>query len=143
MIPCGCGYRILAALALSLAILGLAGCGSNSPAAVEGTVTFNGAPIDNGSIGFTPIEGAKPGEGTVGGAIHDGKYAIPAESGPKPGKYKVEIHWFKAGPKGKSGDADMGQGATTEGLPAKYNTATELTADIKSGKNNKPFDLKP
>jgi len=132
-------------LALFLAILGLAGCGSGGRVPVQGSVSFNGTQVDNGSISFLAV-GGPGGEATnAGGEIKDGKYSIDAERGPKPGKYKVEIYWNKK--TGRMvpvpGDADMKMPETQQTLPAKYNKQTELTAEITSGRNTKNFDLKP
>jgi len=105
-------------------------------------VTFEGAPVDGGSITFVP-EG---GQGKPGGAeIKDGKYVIEAEKGLAPGKYKVEISWRKK--TGKQVDNKNDPGMPTDEvkqvIPIRYNTKTELTAVIKSGSNaGVNFDLK-
>jgi hypothetical protein len=56
---------------------------------VWGQVTFDGKPVDTGTIEFTPTEG------TTGEAnraeVKAGKYDIPAGVGPSKGTYKVTI----------------------------------------------------
>jgi hypothetical protein len=66
--------------------LALAGCsGGGGGATISGTVTFNGAPLEKGSITFTPEDG----KGTpAGGMIENGKYTA---TGVTSGKNRVEI----------------------------------------------------
>ena len=75
---------------LALAIP-LVGCGEGNPLdrkAVSGTVTFDGQPLDNGSIEFHPlVAGGVP----SGGPISGGSYSLPAEEGLPVGKYRVQI----------------------------------------------------
>jgi hypothetical protein len=130
-----CGARLV----LVLGVLGLAGCGGKGRVAVEGTVTYDGQPIQAGSIAFLAAEGQGV---NTGGAIVDGKYAIAADVGPKMGKNKVEIRWAK--PTGKTYQSETGAtlSVTAEGLPAKYNDQSELTAQVERGQNTINFDLK-
>src|SRR5687767_4430562 len=72
------------------------GCGSSDGRrAVSGTVTFQGKPLDRGTIDFY-----RTGEPTVaaGTLISDGRYEIPAEKGLLPGKYLVKIESPEAFP---------------------------------------------
>ncbi|WP_143206509.1 hypothetical protein [Singulisphaera sp. GP187] len=67
------------------------GCGTGPKTLrVSGKVTYDGKPLEDGSIVFVPIENDKaPG---AGGTITAGTYDIPASSGPLQGvKYRVEI----------------------------------------------------
>ena len=63
------------------------GCGT-SLATVEGTVTFDGKPVESGSIVFEPADGAGP---SAGGQIQNGKYKLAGEAGVMPGKKVVRI----------------------------------------------------
>ncbi|MCS7304309.1 MAG: hypothetical protein NZ602_04285 [Thermoguttaceae bacterium] len=57
------------------------GCGGSGPGMrVWGTVTYQGQPIQEGQIVFTPIEGT-PGPSTPG-QIKNGQYEIPKHIGP-------------------------------------------------------------
>jgi hypothetical protein len=57
---------------LALMMFLFAGCGSNATR-IAGKVTFNGTPVEEGSISFEPVDG----KGTVlGGPITAGKYEI-------------------------------------------------------------------
>jgi len=114
------------ALALLGAVLSTA-CSSPSGQkfpTVKGKVTLDGKPLAAGTITFIGTDERKA--STVG-SIKNGDYTIPAPPGPK----KVEIT-----------SAVLGVAPATEPIPAKYNTATELTAttDDKGGVVN--FDLK-
>jgi len=131
----------VALLSFALASSLLAGCGSGGTR-VEGTVTLDGAPVDGGSISFHP-EG---GEGKPGGTeIKAGKYAIEGDKGLAPGKYKVVILWQKKTGKEVPNKSDPGttMDETKQVIPMRYNSKSELTADIKSGTNSGVnFDLK-
>jgi len=115
------------------------GCGGASGTPVEGAVSVDGAPVETGSITFIP-----QGEGKKGGAlITDGKYSVPAKVGLQAGLYKVQINWRKkTGKMIVSQDTGEKEAQTKEGLPAKFNSKTELTAELKSGSNTVDFALK-
>lgn len=78
-------WLTLAAVSAAFGCLFVAGCGSNRPA-VQGTVLFNGEPVDGGAINFIPQ--GDVGSGTSASAeIVAGKYYLPAGPGPRrPGK---------------------------------------------------------
>src|SRR5437588_12138418 len=125
------------AVAVTLAVL--AGC-SGGRAGVSGKVTYDGKPVDGGAIVFVP-EGDAAGA-KVGGEIVGGEYKLPADRGPKPGKYKVEIVWNQKKPSAKKADPDVvSQDQVTQVIPPKYNTQTTLNADVKSGPNELNFTL--
>jgi hypothetical protein len=122
----------------------LAGCGGNR-AAVEGSVTLDGKPVDGGIIAFIPDDG-KSGEDHVKahGEIKGGKYALSRSEGPNPGKYKVTINWpKKTGRKVDApGDPGVKMDEVKEAVPARYNKQTTLVIEIKSGSNTKDYELK-
>ncbi len=116
----------------------LAGCSSGGRTGVEGRVTYAGEPIAVGTITFIPTGG----KGIKCGArIENGHYQVEPRFGPVPGPHRVEIHWAK--PTGKKYQNEFKEvfDVTTEGLPAKYNTQSTLTATIKPGPNVFNFDL--
>lgn len=128
----------------AIAIFALVGCGGSGDGldrqAIKGSVNLAGKPLAAGEIQFLPAndDGKTP---PAGGRIAEGKYAISAESGPIPGAYKVVIHSDSG--KGPALTGGMPGGAGTpnkELIPAKYNTNSTLTADIKSGQAE-PFDF--
>jgi len=117
---------------LGVALLLTTGC---SQPTVMGTVTLDGQPIPEGHIAFVPESGTGQGGG---GNIVNGEYKVQTAAG----KYKVEINASKLMPL-PPGQTGM-DGATEEVqsyIPARYNTQTELRAEVPAaGKVN--FDLK-
>ena len=123
-----------------LAIGLLAGCsGGVGLGEVSGTVTYDGKPVELGSISFIPIDGNGP---SGGGAITDGKYM--AQKVPV-GAAKVRISGAKVTGKMKmSYDSNSPLVTTsTEMLPSKYSDAkeTELRYDVQPGSQIKNFEL--
>lgn len=122
MRPIGC---------LALAAVFAGGCGPAGGVPVRGTVTFDGTPIPAGIIAFVGPDG---GPGVYGGPIRDGRYEVPADRMMPPGTYRVQVSWPK--PTGKTVSAGEGgtpMPETAEAIPARYNAATELTADVRRG----------
>lgn len=110
--------------------------------AVAGRVTWQGQPLDNGIISFRPLDN-QPFDG--GAMIQQGSFTIPREKGLTPGPYLVRIHASIADPSlppPAAGERDMRHGI--EILPPKYNTVSELKAEIGSwGRTTVSFDLRP
>jgi hypothetical protein len=114
----------------------LTGCGGgDGPRPVSGTVTLDGQPLPSGEILFEYEDTSKSADG---GQIKDGSFTFSA----KPGKAKVTITAMREIP-GKTVVGAMGEAlpSTEQYLPAKYNTATELTAEVKAGSNRFEFPL--
>jgi hypothetical protein len=130
--------RHTATLATFLSLTCLPGCGGNAQVEVEGSVTYDGQPIKAGTIAFMATDEKAR---NAGGTILDGKYRIPAERGPRPGSFRIEIRWAK--PTGKKYTSEIGAvlESTEEGLPAKYHDKSQLTAEVKPGKNTLDFNL--
>lgn len=142
-------YRVAGAMAVCL--VACIGCGEQL-ATVEGTVTFDGEPVESGSITFEPADGDGP---TDGGKIENGQYKLAGEAGVEPGEKVVRI--VASRKTGRQVDAGMGMpGAKGEGgpsssanmvdeyesyIPAKYNEKSELTREIVAGKNTHDFEL--
>lgn len=132
-------------LVLTVAVLALAGwgCASNSDrSSVQGAVSYNGEPVDDGGIAFIPEAGATN-EVRATGIIQDGHYDLDSKSGPYPGNYRVEIFWNKKTGKTITGASGATKDERKQAIPAKYNTNTELKVEVKSGRNTLDFDLKP
>ena len=130
--------RAVAALALAAFPLLLSGCGRPS---AGGTVTFNGAAVDDGAIIFSP-EGDETAKATA--KIVEGKFTIPSGSGLKSGKNRVEIFWHKKTGRQVDTPGDVGRkmDETVQVIPAEFNTASNLKEEVKSGENTFTFDLK-
>jgi hypothetical protein len=129
--------RLAWALTLLFAVM-LAGCGRdpNAPQPVTGMVFFKGEPLDQGAIQFMPVD---EGPTESGSGVENGAFSIPEENGLVPGKYKVAVFSYdKSGAKVQSEDIPGDPGAVQfkERIPAKYNTKTELTAEVASGGEN-------
>ncbi|MGE3806857.1 MAG: hypothetical protein AB7K24_19495 [Gemmataceae bacterium] len=123
--------RVLIATCLFSLLLG---CSKSGPPTfpVAGTVTYNGEPIAAGDILFIPDDASLKREG---GRIKEGKFQFEATAGKK----RVEItaqrdHPTQKNPKGGPVPVDY--------IPANYNTASTLTAEVKpEGKNEFTFPL--
>ena len=129
-------------LALVAAVL-LCGCrGEEAGIRVFGEVTFQGKPLDQGSIEFSPAEG----QGTIsGGSITNGRYDLPADHRLKPGKYDVRISSTIAPPVREFAFEDAPPPETPvvakQRISAEYNSRTTLKAELKESGENK-FDYK-
>jgi hypothetical protein len=140
-----CNHPCLpAALALTLTLPFLGGCGDVSGrSSVQGNVTIDGEPVDGGAIVFIP-EGESGQRVPAGGEIVGGKYSLPAERGPSPGKCRVEITWKK-----KTGrqivspnDAPNKIDETVQVVPIIYNSSSTLKEDVQPGANTFNYTLK-
>ncbi len=130
----GCGLMTL------IGFVVVAGCNNAPPPAeVVGTVTYDGQPVTTGIISFLPPDGNGQ---SSGGAINNGKYQVYPKAALAPGKYRVEIRWAKkTGEKNPNAGYGQSPDVVVEGLPAKYNAESVLTADLKSGMNTLDFNL--
>ncbi|MDB5339964.1 MAG: hypothetical protein JWN70_5583 [Planctomycetaceae bacterium] len=123
-------------LRFSACVLGCAlfvvGCGPSGPElySVKGEVKYDSQPLATGDIIFEPTDS----EGAAsGGAITQGKYSIKA----LPGKYKVKINASREIPGKMIPGPSGGEIAAREDyIPAKFNTKTELTAEVDSEPEN-------
>jgi hypothetical protein len=130
---------ILRAIGL-LAVLSLtAGC-NDGPAMgeVSGTVKVDGqVPAAGSSITFIPTDGQSPTAGALLG--EDGRYRVQVPVG----KARVEIRVPR--PRAKRAAKAQGPGAEggwiEESLPTKFNDKSELTFEVKSGKNQKDWEV--
>ncbi len=122
---------------LVLLPLCLAGCGGQS---VQGTVTLDGQPLQDGYIAFLPEKNTKgPG---AGAPIQAGKFVIGKSHRPLEGVYRVEI--TAKGQTGRKTVDGSGQRRSAEGqiLPSRYNKESTLTAEVKRRQENElVFDL--
>jgi len=113
---------------------------------ISGTVNLDGKPLANGTIQFQPASQA---EGiAAGGMIVDGRFEVRKAEGPVPGKYKVQIDSLdEARPPLAEGELpgaiEVPKRRTRRMIPPRYNSQTELIAEVKPGvPNTFPFDLK-
>jgi len=120
------------ATALPFFVLAVSGCGpGDGKVLVNGSVTFDGNPMPDGYVIFTPQGGGTP----VAGPIRDGKFAFSAP----PGIHRVEIEASRfVGPK----NPIMGLQAREQYVPSRYNSASTLRQEVKpQGTNVCDFTL--
>ena len=134
--------NLLGAMGLIVAGLGpCLGC-SSKQTTIEGAVSFDGQPVERGSITFEPASGTGP---SAGGTIENGRYKIDA-SGVTPGEMIVRISAVR--PTGKKIEAGPPEppGTLVEEvrpyIPAAYNEQSTLKAQVKAGKVTQDFALK-
>ncbi|MEO8493826.1 MAG: hypothetical protein ABI614_02060 [Planctomycetota bacterium] len=138
---CQSGLALLIG-AFAAAILGTVGCGGGGPprAAVQGTVTWEGKPVEDGAISFIP-QGEAP---AASAKIVGGKYALPKSEGAILGTNRVEILGLnhlgpqEAGPPHPPGTMVE---ATEQFIPAAFNNASTLSVEITEGENLHDFAL--
>lgn len=117
-----------------ISLIGLIGCGGEAGPPrykTSGKVTFDGKPVETGSIVFNPVGPGQPDSGK----IENGTYTIQGTPGPK----KISIMATRL-----NGELSPGVPNNESYIPKKYNTETTLTADIKpTGENTVDFELAP
>lgn len=123
----------------------LVGCGgSDGRLGLKGTVTLDGQPLTEGAIVFIPEPGTQG--PAAGGKIVDGQFTVAAAKGTMTGAFRVKITALrKTGKKVFDPTAQMqGSGARDElvdelkqYIPARYNSKSELTADVVDGGKNR------
>ncbi len=127
---------------LAGACLGLLVSGCSQPIGPDGTpvsgkVTFDGAPLESGRITFRDPQGQAA---SAGGEIRNGTYSFKSPTA----HMTVEVLANREIP-GKFDESNPGVKIplTEQYIPEKYNTKSELTADVGAGKTNEfNFDLK-
>lgn len=131
---------------LLVAAVAFGGCDiakSRGWASVQGSVTYEGQPVGNGTIAFLP---QAPNGRAVSSEIRDGIYSIPNTFKLAGGDYYVQIAGYRS--TGKTGTPSPYASNTDleireQYIPAVYNNRTELTASIEAGETRTlDFDLK-
>src|SRR5262245_18190189 len=118
-----------AVVVLVLATLGCGGAPGPPTHAVFGSVTLDGQRLADGDVLFD----AEDGRISDGGKVTSGKYRFQATPGKK--KVRIQASTIKEG--GQKGAMD--EPVAEQYLPARYNTATSLRAEVTSGGMNQ-FD---
>ena len=130
--------------ALILAAALAAGCSGDNPLgrkALSGTVTLDGAPLNEGQIEFHPIEQSGV---QSGGQIKTGHYSIKAKDGATLGKYRVVIYDTYPTPPLPPGHmpGDDVLPAPKPKVPPQWNSKSQQTIEIKKGGPTKfDFDI--
>lgn len=120
------------------------GCGKSDPferQPLRGFITWEGEPIQFGSITLEPAEGQPAG---AMAPIRDGAFEIAREAGPSPGKYAVWLHAYDHAGERPTDGTELEP--AKEILPEKFlkSPPTEITITRVSGDdiNELTFDLK-
>jgi hypothetical protein len=125
----------LACLLLACGVLLSAGCSDTRRQPIGGAVTLDGQPLAKGYIRLLPSEGtAGP---TAGATIENGRFSIDAAKSTFVGSFRVEI--VATRPSNRTAiDPETGQKISVpeQYLPARYNTDSQLTADIADNRPN-------
>ena len=124
---------------LLLALTMFLGCGGSKFTEVSGNVTFDGQPVNKGSISFLPAEGRGP---TAAAVIEQGRFSTRVATG----RFKVQILAYR-----KIGERHANEGDPStpmvdineQILPEQYNSETTLTCEIKPGRQKVDFPLQP
>jgi len=114
------------------------GCGEPNPLgrrAVHGVVTYQGKPVDYGSIQFLPDD---PQHGVNSGAmIEAGKYQIKVSQGLPPGSYQVMISAPDRSKQEKvEGPPGDERTIAVDRIPAKYNLKSTLKLDVPKARGS-------
>ena len=120
------------AVLCTLAVAFSGGCGESfNLAQVSGTVTVDGVPAANLQVLFEPQDKSQP--SSIGFTKADGTYQLRCSSGVDGAV--VGAHTVRVTPV----ETDDPEGAPLT-IPAKYNTSSQLTEEVKAGPNT--IDLK-
>lgn len=124
--------RLAGLLPVFFLALGCGGAPDDKPVVhpVTGSVTLDGMPLPNAIVHFSPDRGT-PSAGITDAA---GKFELQEKTGMKGAvvaNHAVSI----------STDLDGTRKKENEKVPAKYNTATTLSAVVKEGENKFEFPL--
>lgn len=129
---------VLVVAVLVAAPLFVAGCGQPA-AVVEGTVTFEGKPVPEGSISFEAPDGSIP---TFGGAIKDGAYRVEVPAG-GPARRVVRVVASRLTGRKVPAGPPFPPGTMLDEIeraPARYNDRSTLETDLRPGEVTR-FDV--
>jgi hypothetical protein len=114
--------------------MSLLGCGSQDRQAIQGNVTLDGSPLPNGEIVFIPSAGTTG--PTAGSEIKNGGYSVSAANGTSAGVFRVEINAMRKTGRKISTPHGPAIEHTANYIPKRYNEASQLKAEVKSGEMN-------
>jgi hypothetical protein len=129
-------------------VAGLCGCGGGGLAAISGAVTYEGTPVGEGYVTFTPADGKGP---DAGGPIAAGRYSV---AGMTPGRKVVKVvavkkvnfastsaeMQAKGAAARKAGNYD-GLVDPADTIPAEAD-GNNVTVDVVAGSQTRDFHLK-
>lgn len=144
--------RFLSGLCSALAIMCLSGCGASGAGGlvpVTGTVNYEGSPLEDGTVGFAPVDPAvgQP----ANGKITNGKFTMMTSAsapGVVPGEYKVRIVSLDLDsaqglPPGVAPNPNSPPPEPASLIPRKYGdpNTSGLKVTVSSGMSELTFDL--
>jgi hypothetical protein len=128
-----------------LALAAVCGCGGGEEplprAAVSGTVTLDGQPLQEGVVRFVPIDNTAGPKTSV--IVSQGKFSADAEQGPIVGKHRIEIESTDDG--GYAMDDEQAIQKLRESgvtridvvrVPPNYNSHSTLTETVSADQPN-------
>ncbi len=128
--------RLLASIAGCVVWIATLGCADDGMVQVAGTVSMNGQPIAQGTIGFIPadMQGA-----TAETVIEDGSYSVRIPRGEK----NVVIHGYeKVGERFPWGKDNPPADVLKEIVPKEFNEGSTLTFSANANDSEANFELK-
>lgn len=115
----------------------IVGCQQGNSTTLTGKVTLDGKPIENGTISLIPADGNTA---TAGTRITNGEYSLALPPGTKRVEISAaEVVSRRAAYQGESNSPQVDVMKSI--IPARYNRESELSIEIKSGSNQRDFDL--
>lgn len=135
-------------LSMAFCLIVIAGCSSESDSrgervGVEGTVLLDGEPLQNARIIFIGNSGQGQLKAIV--SVTDGAFVFQTANGPLPGTNRIEIHPeamdLEAFEAARGGDPNKKVDPKLIKIPAKYNTKSELTAEVKLDRDQNKFEF--
>lgn len=133
---------MLLAVTTAFALVTAVGCGgpTDGRITVSGTVTIDGAPLQEGTVTFYKGESA-----SGVGIIEGGKFTVSQSGdtqGMEPGEYQVAIQSWEVEPFAVDEDGNIG-GPGTSRIPEKYNSTStsELFANVTVENSEQAFFL--
>ena len=137
------GLRLFRMLSVDLMLLGIVGCGHSGYAElglveVSGLVTLDGAPLPGAKISFEGEDLRK----AIGVSDAAGRFRLMYDSrqpGVTPGLKTVRI--TTADFEFEGDGPPEGAPEAVERIPARYNSASELKADVSTARRTFNFDL--
>jgi hypothetical protein len=108
-----------------ITVSALAGCRRSNTVSMAGQITLDGVALPTGTIVLIPM--AKDSGPSVGCAIVDGRYAIPADRGPWRGvKYRIEIRSIDPASGSTKNPLSRGRPVFEDRVPPMYNSESQL-----------------
>ena len=127
------------AVGIGLVLAAVAGCAPPGPATVSGTVTYDGQPLEGGTIGFYPDRGGPPQFTAITAGGRFELAPAPGEVSLLSGGYRVTVNGTEAPRPGKGGPPGPGRPVTPHRFADKNESG--LRCSLVPGANSVAFRL--